>query len=46
VHISIYLSLNFIQIIFIKRRWRYKYDESVPPKFFLMGYISFAGITE
>jgi hypothetical protein len=31
VHTSICLSLDFSQRVFIKRRWRHEYADSVPP---------------
>jgi hypothetical protein len=42
MHTSIYLSLDFFQRVFTKRRWRYKYAESVSPKILPMGYRSFS----
>jgi hypothetical protein len=41
VHTRICLSLDFSQRVFTKRRWRYKYAESVSPKIFSIGYRSF-----
>jgi hypothetical protein len=46
VHISICLSLDFSQRIFIKRHWRYEYADSVSSNYPIELYEFFHSITE